>query len=183
MLHSWYHLNPCARPSHNNSLHAWRMISNVGTQGQSLELMREQRRFVFSNLLLIGIYECHSKSSIPSPLTVQGIQFCAAANLAPCALKALITSSGVPIQAGRHILSNNLMIGFSLGFHVHSCTTGPRGTLRMIDRLLGGWRLYRLLGGCLLLELSKASPHVLVPFRALCLLTLLSLLLPPPSSI
>jgi hypothetical protein len=103
MLHSWYHLNPCARPSHNNSLHAWRMISNVGTQGQSLELMREQRRLKqvsFSNLLSIGFYECHSKSSISSPLAVKGFQFGAAANLSPCFLKASITSSGFPSQPG-----------------------------------------------------------------------------------
>jgi hypothetical protein len=31
----------------------------------------------FSNLLSIASYECNSKSSIPSPLAVQGFQFCA----------------------------------------------------------------------------------------------------------
>jgi hypothetical protein len=63
-----------------------------------------------------------------------------------------------------------------------SCSTGTWGTRRRIDSPPGGWGLHRLLGGGLLLKLSKASPHVGVPLRAHCLLTLFSLLLAAPVS-
>src|SRR3569623_1975149 len=65
------------------------------------------------------------------------------------------------VYLGPHNLSYFPMIGGrKCGvFHDRSCSTGTWSTRRRIDSPPGGWSLHRLLGGGLLLELSKASPH------------------------